>query len=120
MFWDILPSHISLVGLIWGTLSSTALPAIASDHFRFNFEIIFSQRKVKRERLSPTKRTTNAPVKFFKLRRETLLLGLVFLLLSLWGFPLHCGGMGRNQVSQWSISPICINSSILVLNLPSF
>jgi hypothetical protein len=30
--------------------------------------------------------------------------------------PSHCGGMGRNQVSQKSISPICCNSNILFLN----
>ena len=63
------------------------IPAIASGHFRFNFESINSQRNVNRERLNPTKRTTtNAPVKFFKLRRETFLFGLGFFTFFTLGF----------------------------------
>ena len=51
-------------------------------------ETIFSHRKTKKERLIPNDRMTNAPVRFFSERRESLFLGdLCFRILT--GFPSH-------------------------------
>jgi hypothetical protein len=35
-------------------------------------------------------------------------------LFPLLGLPSHWGGMGRNQLSQWSMRPICISSNSLI------
>ena len=51
-------------------------------------ETIFSHRKTNKERLIPNDRMTNAPVRFFSERRESLFLGdLCFRILT--GFPSH-------------------------------
>jgi hypothetical protein len=48
-------------------------------------EIIFSKRNAKEERLSPTNKTINAPVKFLN-ESEEFFFGAVF---PFGGFPLH-------------------------------
>ena len=75
---------------------------------RWRIETIFSPRNAKIERLIPTNKTKNAPVKFLRERGFTL-----FFLLTIGGFPSHWGGMGRIQASQKSTKPIWCNSNIL-------
>ncbi len=72
-------------------------------------ETIFSPIKAKRERLNPANKTTNAPVKFFSERGESF-----FVLFPLWGFPVHCGGIGRYQVSQKLTRPISCRFNTLI------
>ncbi len=69
--------------------------------FRFLIEIICSKRKARNDRLNPTARITNGPVKFLRDSDEFLFFDFLFGV-----FPVHCGGIGRNQVSQKSISPV--------------